>query len=334
MELTPPAGLAAYADDTAARCEPRDLARAAEALSKAYRDGGDSRRAMRTAEGRAAYLQTRLPATWAAARAAFTAAAEALPRFQPSSMLDLCCGPGTAAWAATEVWPSLDLVNGFDRDRELLDHAREAARHAEHPSLARATWRAADVERELPPAEADLVSVCYGLNELDPRRRGAFLRAAWERTLGALVLVEPGTPEGFANILAARRALLRDGAQVAAPCPHGGDCPLEDSGEWCHFAQRVRRSRRTRDLKGGSLAYEDEKFSYLVATRLPVEPRPARILSAPRESKVEARLDLCTPEGGREALTVPRASERFREARKTEWGGVWPREAAAEEPTP
>ena len=94
--------------------------------------------------------------------------------------------------------------------------------------------------------------------------------AAWRATSHALVLVEPGTPAGFQHILDARTALAAEGARFIAPCPHEGPCPMRTGArtdDWCHFSVRVPRTRRHRQLKGGSLGYEDEKFAYLVATR-------------------------------------------------------------------
>lgn len=69
------------------------------------------------------------------------------------------------------------------------------------------------------------------------------------------MLVEPGTPAGFANISAARTQVLEGGravvggssggkqaAHVLAPCPHDGACPLESRRSWCHFVQRFQRT--------------------------------------------------------------------------------------------
>lgn len=86
-----------------------------------------------------------------------------------------------------------------------------------------------------------------------------------------MVLIEPGTPEGYLRIREARGQLIDAGMTVAAPCPHDGTCPIEVGQDWCHFSARVSRSSLHRQVKGGSLPYEDEKFSYVAATRFPVE---------------------------------------------------------------
>ena len=80
----------------------KDLERRAAKLSAVYRDGGTSAGIANVADG-LAYLVTRLPATYAASRAAFARLGEAMPGFSPLRLLDIGAGPGTAAWAAASI---------------------------------------------------------------------------------------------------------------------------------------------------------------------------------------------------------------------------------------
>src|SRR4029453_11187949 len=108
--------------------------------------------------------------------------------------------------------------------------------------------------------------------------------------------VEPGTPAGYARIIALRERLIALGAHVAAPCPHDGECPLV-APDWCHFTQRLPRSQAHRQIKAAELAFEDEKFAYVALTRAAVARRPARVLAQPEVGKVEVTAKLCTPGG-------------------------------------
>ncbi len=103
----------------------------------------------------------------------------------------------------------------------------------------------------------------------------ALAELMWAKTRDTLLVVEPGTPAGYARILALRTQLIASGAHVAAPCPHDDKCPLT-APDWCHFTQRLPRSRAHQQLKGAELAFEDEKFAYVALTRAPVAaaPRP------------------------------------------------------------
>ena len=100
----------------------------------------------------------------------------------------------------------------------------------------------------------DLVSLAYVLNELAPAARESVLQRLWDATADTLVIIEPGTPAGWERILAARRQLIEAGAHVLAPCPHAFACPLQ-APDWCHFAERVSRSRLHRLAKGEADIY-------------------------------------------------------------------------------
>ncbi len=169
------------------------------------------------------------------------------------------------------------------------------------------------------------MTVSYVLGELTPDARRAVVAEA-ARAGQAVVLIEPGTPEGYLRIREARDQLIGAGLHVAAPCPHDGTCPIEVGRDWCHFSARVSRSSLHRQVKGGSLPYEDEKFSYVAATRFPAEPAASRITRKPQIRKGLVLLDLCGPEG--EGLTRSTVTKRhgdlYKAARDAEWGEEWP----------
>ncbi|MEU9384658.1 small ribosomal subunit Rsm22 family protein, partial [Streptomyces sp. NPDC048279] len=95
--------------------------------------------------------------------------------------------------------------------------------------------------------------------------------------------------------------------------------------DWCHFSARVSRSSLHRQVKGGSLAYEDEKFSYVAATRLPAAPAPARVVRRPQIRKGQVLLDLCEKDERLRRTTVTkRHGDLYKAARDADWGDEWP----------
>ena len=134
-----------------------------------------------------------------------------------------------------------------------------------------------------------------------------------------LLLIEPGTPAGYAHLREIRTLLLREGAHLAAPCPHENDCPLPED-DWCHFTCRVARSRIHKQLKGGDAPYEDEKFCYLALTRQQPIPAKARILRHPRIDPGKITLQLCTQEGLSTREIRKKDGPLFKTARKSDCG--------------
>ncbi|MFI8323182.1 small ribosomal subunit Rsm22 family protein [Streptomyces sp. NPDC085529] len=267
-----------------------------------------------------AYAAYRMPATFEAARGALGALRAAAPEWVPGSHTDVGGGTGAASWAVAEAWDGTPpRTTVLDWAEPALALGRELAAGALD-----AEWRRERIGTALRLADTDLVTVSYVLKELTEADRTALVTEAARAARGAVVIVEPGTPDGYERIIAARSVLVDAGFTVAAPCPHSGACPIEPGTDWCHFSARVSRSSLHRQVKGGSLPYEDEKFAYVAATRFPVTPAPARVVRRPQIRKGLVLLDLCAPEGlGRETVTK-RHGPLYKQARDAEWGDAWP----------
>jgi ribosomal protein RSM22 (predicted rRNA methylase) len=313
------------------------LAASAASLSAVYRSrAGDATVARPVADPRAAaaYAAARMPATFAATALAMTETARSLPDFAPRTQLDVGAGTGAAAWAARAVWPTIENMVVIDREPSVIELGRKIATSGDPGGpLASATWR---MERlgAGPLAPADLVSAAYVLGELDDAERGAVVDGLWAATLGALVIVEPGSPAGFRRILAARADLIAAGATIAAPCPGQLPCPVTASN-WCHFLARVERSPLHRRAKAGTRSWEDEPYAYVVATRLVADPAPRAVLGRPRHGSGRVELRICSPDGQIQRRIVSRREGPvYRAARDIAWGDRIPPAIAAGLPEP
>ena len=161
------------------------------------------------------------------------------------------------------------LLDANDALRTLaLDLARDSFR------LRGISYERGEARAALAKADtADLVVASYMIGEISDAEQRALAELMWEKTRDTLLVVEPGTPAGYARIIALRERLIALGAHVAAPCPHDGKCPLQ-TPDWCHFTQRLQRSRAHKQVKGAELPFEDEKFAYVALTREPAAQRP------------------------------------------------------------
>jgi ribosomal protein RSM22 (predicted rRNA methylase) len=264
-----------------------------------------------------------MPATYAAMAAVMQQTARMLSPGTIRSLVDLGSGAGAALWAAAGAWPALDAATLIDGDAGML--ALGARLWCHHPRSASIRVDARrgrlDGRIELPPA--DVVTLSYLLGELEPSHARAVVMRAFEAARVAVLVVEPGTPRGHRSVLDARAALLEGGGHIVAPCPHGGPCPLVGE-DWCHFAVRLARSRAHRHVKHAELAWEDEKYSCVVAGRAPVEPSRPRILRHPLVEKGRVVLKLCTSDGIAETAVTRRDAAAWRAARHARWGDVWP----------
>ncbi len=295
-----------------------DLAQRSRTITATYQARRNSSHSLHSADDALAYALARMPATYAAALETLERLCEVMPGFAPRSLLDVGCGPGTASFAAIHSFPGLDQITLLDRNGPFLDIARTLAGAVFADQ--KVSFVDQDITRDTPLQSADLVIAGYVLAELDGAAQVSLINALWVAAQQVLVLVEPGTPDGFRRLKAARTTLIDQGAHVAAPCTHEAPCPMAGD-TWCRFFARVQRSRDHRHLKGGDRPFEDEPYAYLVLTRESPEARMShRIVARPVETKAGITLGVCGSDGLREATAPSRQKELFKRYKRLDWG--------------
>lgn len=322
----PPAVLAAL-DQQLMHRERGALIDAARRLSEVYRAGGGSDIAIDDATAALAYAAVRMPATYAALTWVLADLKLRAPGFAPCHVIDIGAGTGAATLAAAEQFATLATA-------ELIE-PNVAMQHLAGPLLATTDLKTqfavqytdSGVPRSANKTGAGTLAIAgYVLAELPIAAVAAFL-APYLAQVEMLVIVEPGTPQGFQRILAVRRMVLEgDLGRIVAPCTHAGSCPLVGA-DWCHFSVRLPRSRLHQAIKAVDAPFEDERFSYLVVTRnaeLRADGGLARVLAQPKSNKAGVELVLCSA-AGRTVMMVPqRDKPRARLAKRLHWGDVAP----------
>lgn len=269
----------------------------------------------------AAYLAARLPATYAVNARVMEEVAALRPGFAPVSLADIGAGPGTAGWAALAQWPSLSAVEQVESSAAFADVLQAMNAASGMPALEGATVRRENVTQWAGPSR-DVVLASYVLVELPVAAVRDVVVRLWAAAGQMLVLIEPGTPEGFARMRVARELLLGQGGVIVAPCTHHAACPMTGS-DWCHFKERVQRSRAHMHAKGATVPFEDEPYSYLVVAREAESARAvARVLAPPEVSKIGVGMKLCSAEGLTRPVVPARDKAAYKRAKKVAWGDV------------
>ncbi|CAG8450110.1 13127_t:CDS:2 [Cetraspora pellucida] len=299
-----------------------------------------------------AYVAGYLPITYGPIYNVLYELSTRLPDFSPKNVMDFGTGPGTAIWAAHEIWGSnIGSFFGIDISEAML-------RMAENILSYNSKIQNIDFKKSItydPKTRYDLVISAFTFNELpNDNIRQSILESLWNKTEDTLVLIEKGTPAGFKIIAEARKKILHSatkfqveanlqldkqdndvlstlanyGAHVVAPCPHDGECPLIESRNWCHFSQRINRPSylmQTKKVVGNN--YEDSKYSYVILRR---GPRP-RISATETSKKMEKlthdnTINTELAKSHIERMIIPKSQGKvpYRDARKAMWGDLFP----------
>lgn len=292
----------------------KNLVKQAQSLTSSYRQKKDQIGALSSETLRIAYLCSRLPATYAAISYVFKELKKYIDLSLIRSLLDCGAGPASVLLAAKSFF-SLQQATLLERDPGFI----KLGKLLSHPTDIEVSWIMQDVTKGILSPTRDLVVASYSLCEISQEDQLQIVESLWDKTEQIFILLEPGTPKGFHFIRKARERLLKLGAFLLAPCPHKESCPI-DKTDWCHFSVRLSRSSFHRQLKEGSLNYEDEKFSYLIFSRKPVSISSSRVVRHPFKGSGFIKLKLCTESGLVEKTISRKDKELYFIAKKTQWG--------------
>ncbi|KAK3845716.1 MAG: mitochondrial small ribosomal subunit Rsm22-domain-containing protein [Linnemannia gamsii] len=244
-----------------------------------------------------AYIAAMAPTTFSAIKNVLEEVKKRVPNLNPKTFLDFGTGPGTAIWAANEVWETPLKYTGVDTSMAMLETAEEILDNLSTNStpIPHVTFKPF-MSHGSKATKYDIVMSAFSLSELTtPALRKSTLEHLWNSTNDMLILIDRGTPSGFRILAEAREQILGldldrvqhkpkydaygelipeeapvkpEPAHVVAPCPHDKVCPMYESlardSQWCHFSQKVQRPDFLRKTKHSKDNYEDAKYTYVV----------------------------------------------------------------------
>lgn len=260
-----------------------------------------------------AYLAYRTPATYAVAEAVFSH----FPKASVESLLEIGAGIGALRFLYEEKFSFLKQVVLFERDQEMVELGIELNKRASFPFNQQWEQKIIDEKTRFPTV--DLAVFSYSIGEFSEQMQTHLLTQLQE-SAESILLIEPGTPKSYHNLLKRREHLIRAGWFIHAPCPHEYSCPLKEN-DWCHFSERVARSKEHRLLKEGTLGFEDEKYFYLIASKTAPNQRKNCILAPPKQDKRGVELKTCTTnESVKKIFFSKKDKEKFSLFKKLRWG--------------
>lgn len=297
----------------------REISRARENLSNKYKNnkGFYKDKIIDSDIEIMAYILSRLPAT-------FNVSMNVLSKYDFSdckSLLDLGSGPGTVIFACIEYINSLEKITSVERENLFIQRFKQIISNSNIPVLQNTKIYNKDILDIDSIENHDLITCSYVLNELSENKQNDLINKIYKKSDKYIILIEPGTPIGYKNIINARTELIKAGCNIIAPCPHNNTCPLTHD-DWCHFKQRLERTGYQRFLKNAQESYEDEKFSYLIASKKDITNSnfdERRIIRHPQIHKGHIDFKLCTNEGLKE-ITISKKDDNYKESKKKEWG--------------
>lgn len=287
-------------------------------ISKRYRENNATgKKLIKNNKEAVTYAIYRMPSTYCATYSVLKHVLE-INKFSIKNCIDIGAGTGAATWAIHNVF-DLDKILCLEYQEEMMNIGKKIM---ENTSLKNVEWEKFNICTDEIKNKSDLIITSYMINELREDEKEKAILKMWNSTNNLLVIIEPGTPNGFKNILKAREILLNNGANMVAPCCNSNKCQIKDD-DWCSFYVRLDRSGIQRMVKDGELGYEDEKFSYIVVSKEKLQNNKiSRILRHPQINTGFVKVKMCTENGIEEKTISKKMGEIYKKVKKLDAGDI------------
>lgn len=274
------------------------------------------------------YLALRSPSTYSQIYGALHSIRELNPSWKPLGILDIGSGPGTAIWAAKEIFPTLKTGTAIERDRNFIGIGNTVLKSFADLKV---DWVTVDLSKSSPKISGgfDLVIIANVLNEMDSDTRNKTLQFANDSCNGILMIIEPGTPYGFETIKGVAEKL----SSSILIAPYIGNTFIDS--EEVNFAQKIKRpefQKRVRHLQRKNEQpekdrllppsdWEESKYYYLAYSKFKPEISVwGRIIEKPKPLKPFVLLKVLTKDGVKTERVFKKERDRFKQAKKLKWG--------------
>lgn len=214
------------------------------------------------------------------------------------SILDLGCGPGTAALAFLHVLNKRLRITCVESSSHMSDLAQRLISGWDlNDNLINVTMRTSLRHQ---PGTHDLVVAANVLAELDHTQAQATLEILVNAVApgGYLLLVEPGQQQHTRRLMGLRNRIITTDPTISPifPCTHADECPMlaQSNTDWCHDTLEWHQPPLSAQLDH-LLEFNKHriKYSAFIFKRGATPPAGLRVLTPPKKTRLGTEALVC-----------------------------------------
>ena len=281
---------------------------------KYHNESGQNKVLVSTQLESLAYSVYRMPATYEVCLNVFKQLYNIVGNTHFLSLLDVGSGTGSATLACSQVF-AFDKIVCFERETSMINCAKNLI--SEY--VDNVQWQQGSLGTYNFNNKYDMVVSSYVLNEMDDNTRIKIVDQLWQCTNNILVIIEPGTQEGFRQIQSIRNYLIDKNANIVTPCTHNQQCKMSDNG-LCQFSCRVPRTKLLKQIKNADVPYEDEKFCYIVFSKQKYQLPQYRVIKHPFYRPKVVEMTVCGKDELKNLVITKNQKELYKIARDCKVG--------------